>query len=123
MKTRGLRSNSRPTRFANIDRRTAEGRLFEHFRLELTGHCGGQPNIVQSAIIERCCWIRLRLALMDEKLLAGGMTDQDSACYLAWANTLGRLLARLGIEPAAAQTVDPMERLREHLARRAEAAA
>jgi len=115
MKTRGLRSNSRPTRFAGIDRRTGEGRAFERFRAELVEHVGGAPTIVQSAIIERCAWIRLRIALMDEKMLAGGMTDQDSKSYLAWCNTLARLLGRLGVQPASANEL-PGAALDRHIA-------
>jgi hypothetical protein len=69
MKTRGLRSNSRPHRFASIDRRTAEGRLFEQFRTELVAHVGGTPNIVQSAMIERC--------------VSRGDLDEKAHC-LAW---------------------------------------
>src|SRR4051812_22257008 len=114
MKTRRLRANSRPHRFANLDRRTAEGRLFDRFRRELVEHVGGQPNVVQAAMIERAAWVRLRLALMDEKILAGGMTDQDSVVYLAWANTLRRLLVSLSVEPAAAAPVDPLQALRAH---------
>jgi hypothetical protein len=102
MKTRGLRSNSRPHRFANIDRRTAEGRLFDKFRAELVAHVGGHPNVVQSEMIDRCAWVRLRIGLMDEKMLAGGMTDQDSNVYLAWSNTLRRLLTSLGVQPPSA---------------------
>lgn len=52
--------------------------------------------------------MRLRLALMDEKLLAGEMTDIDSRCYLSWANSLGRLLARLGLDAAADKRTDPL---------------
>jgi hypothetical protein len=115
MKTRGLRSNSRPHRFASIDRRTGEGRAFERFRAELVEYVGGTPSIVQSAIIERCAWVRLRIALMDEKMLAGGMTEQDGKSYLAWCNTLARLLGRLGVQPATAP-VDPMAALNAHLA-------
>jgi hypothetical protein len=118
MKTRGLRSNSRPHRFGSIDRRTAEGRLFDDFRSELVKHVGGSPNIVQLAMIERCAWVRLRIALMDEKLLAGGMTDQDSKIYLAWSNTLARTLVALGVQ-SASTPVDPMEALNRHFANRA----
>jgi uncharacterized Rossmann fold enzyme len=63
---------------------------------------------VQAALIERAAWLRLRLALFDEKLAAGGFTDHDSAHYLAWANTLARTLARIGIEPAAPPAARPM---------------
>jgi hypothetical protein len=117
MKTRGLRANSRPHRFASIDKRTAEGRLFDSFRQELIAHVGGNPNVVQSSIIERCAWVRLRIALMDEKMLAGGLTDQDSNVYLAWANTLRRLLSALGVDPASAAAANPGRVLDDHIAK------
>lgn len=116
MKTRGLGPNSRRHRLGNLDRRTYEAKLFETFRAELVQHVGGSPSVVETAIIERCTWVRLRLAMMDSKLASGSFTEQDSAVYLAWANTLSRLLARL--QPADAQPADPMERLHRHLASR-----
>jgi hypothetical protein len=107
MKTRGLRSNSRPTRFRDLDKRTAEGRLFDQFYRELVAHVGGQPNVVQAAMIERCAWVHLRIRLMDEKLALGDLTDQDSKSYLAWANTLRRLLQSLGLAPPATTHLGP----------------
>jgi hypothetical protein len=103
VKTRGLGPHSRPHRLGNIDRRTFEGRLLEEFRADLVAHAGGSPNVVQTALIERCAWVQLRLAMMDSKVATGDFTEHDSRTYLAWANTLGRLLARLGLEPAAAK--------------------
>jgi hypothetical protein len=103
MKTRGLGPHSRRHRLGNLDRRTYEAKVFEGFRAELTEHVGGKPNIVQAALIERCAWVRLRLAMMDTKVASGDFTEQDSHVYLAWANTLARLLNRLGLQPAAAR--------------------
>jgi hypothetical protein len=101
MKTRGLGPHSRRHRLGNLDRRTFEGKLFAEFRADLVEHAGGSPNVVQTALIERCAWVRLRLAMMDSKVASGTFTDHDSRVYLAWSNTLSRLLARLGLEPAA----------------------
>jgi hypothetical protein len=102
MKTRRLLPNSRRHRLGNLDRRTHESKLFEAFRAELVEHVGGHPNVVQSAIIERAAWVRLQCAMMDGKLALGRFTEQDSNVYLAWANTLARLLSRLGLTPATA---------------------
>ena len=57
-------------------------------------------------MIERCAWIQLRLTLMDRRIgLAGDeFSERDARHYLAWANSLSRLLSRIGIEPAAATT-------------------
>jgi hypothetical protein len=40
--------------------------------------------------------------MMDAKVVTGAFTDIDSRCYLAWANTLRRLLEVLGLQPAEA---------------------
>jgi len=103
VKNRGIGPHSRRHRLGNIDRRTFEAKLFDEFRAELVAHVGGSPNVVQGAIIERACWLRLRCAMLDAKLAEGSFTDHDSRTYLAWANTLSRLLARLGLEPQAAK--------------------
>jgi hypothetical protein len=118
MKSRGLGPHSRRHRLGYLDGRTFEARLYKQFRDDLIGHVGGTPSIPQVAIIERCAWIRVRLALMDTKIADADMTEQDSHCYLAWANTLGRLLARLGLEPAGAKPMDAMSALRAHVAAR-----
>jgi hypothetical protein len=102
-----------------LDRRTFEGKLFAEFRADLVTHAGGSPNVVQTALIERCAWVRLRLAMMDSKVATGDFTEHDSRTYLAWANTLSRLLARLGVDPQATKPLDPMEAIRAHVARRA----
>jgi hypothetical protein len=123
MKTRALGPHSRRHRLGNLDRRTSEAKLFDEFRTELTQHIGSAPNIVQSALIERCAWVRLRLAMMDSKVASGGFTEQDSRVYLAWANTLSRLLIKLALQPpvdkppTAAEALAAIHaRLREHAA-------
>lgn len=119
MKTRGLGPNSRRHRLGNLDRRTFEAREFEQFRADLVEHVGGAPNVTQRALIERAAWMRLQIVMMDTKLGCGDFTEQDSRVYLAWVNSLGRLLARLGLEPpASAKPADPMENLRRHFASR-----
>src|ERR1700730_12280035 len=104
-------------RLAKVDRRTKEGQLLDTVREELTRHVGGDPSAVQRALITRCCWLSLRLAMLDKKLASGrDFTEIDSNVYLAWSNTLSRTVARLGLDvPASASTVDPMEVLAHHL--------
>jgi hypothetical protein len=91
---------SRHNFFHGPDARTLEGKLFKRTREELTDHCGGKPNAVQRALIDRACHIRLRLACMDRKFgkPGGSMTEIDSRTYLAWCNTYGRLVSRLGVK-------------------------
>ena len=121
VKTRGLGPHSRRHRLGNLDRRTYEAKLFEEFQADLTAHVGANPNVVQAALIERAAWVRLRLAAMDSKIASGDFGEQDSNVYLAWANTLASLVARLGLQPTAGQPADPLAELHAHI-RRGEAA-
>jgi|SRR5579872_1785215 len=98
MKTRGLGPNSRRHRLGYLDRRTYEGKVYEEFRRKLVEHVGGSPTITQAAIIERASYVYLRCKLMDAKTATDAFTDLDSRQYLASANTLGRLLAQLGLD-------------------------
>ena len=60
---------------------------------------GGSPSIVQMVVIERCCWLQLRLALLDKKIADGAnFTEIDSNSFIAWSNALVRTMSRLGFE-------------------------
>ena len=57
----------------------------------------------------------LRLALMDaDGSQSGEMSERNSRQYLAWANSLSRLLRQIGLKGAA----QPQPTLRDHLAKR-----
>jgi hypothetical protein len=95
---------SKEIKLAKPDMRTREGRLLKQIRARLTEQVGGAPSWGQQALIERCAWVQLRCAALDQRIIDGSFTQNDSNCYLAWASTLARLLARLDIaapEPAA----------------------
>ena len=87
-----------------IDGRSREGRFLRAYERSLTEHVGGAPSIVQRALISRAARLALHLELMDERSLAGNheFTVHDHNHYVSWSNALGRLLARLGLQPAAA---------------------
>ncbi len=64
-------------------------------------------------MIERAAWLSLHVAQLDAKAAAGGaLTDHDHRAYLAWSNTLTKLLRHLGMTGAA----DKPRGLQEHLA-------
>ncbi len=76
------------------------------------------PSAVEAALIERCAWLMLHVALLDRRAVeagACGMNDHDAKQYLAFSNTVGRALAQLGVRGAGAKPPT----LAEHLARRA----
>jgi hypothetical protein len=95
-----------------IDGRSREGRFLLVYESQLTEHCGGHPNIVQRALINRAARLALHLELMDERSLAGDhiFTTHDHLHYVSWSNALARLLARLGLEPSTAP-FPPMDAL------------
>src|SRR5207253_1309538 len=80
--------HSRPHNLAKLDGRTKEAQLLCRVREELTQHVGGRPTAVQRALIERCVWLSLRLAMLDKKIASGrDFTQIDSNTYLAWSNS------------------------------------
>jgi len=102
-KAREVGPESRPHVLAKLDRRTREFRLLQKVRDDLTGHLGGRPSATQAALIERVAWLSLRVALFDEQIAAGTISEHASRTYLAWSNTLSRTLRTLGLESRAAE--------------------
>src|SRR5438309_3488010 len=89
----------------SIDGRSREGRFLRAYEQLLREHVGGRPSIVQRQLIQRAARIALHLELLDEKSLARGaaLTVHDSHYYIAWSNSLSRLLSRLGMDAAATE--------------------
>jgi hypothetical protein len=71
-------------------------------RKDLTAHIGGSPNPAQRMLIERAVILSLRVAMLDQKIVAGEiLTTLDNNQYLAWSNSLVRTISRLGVDPAS----------------------
>jgi hypothetical protein len=87
-----------------ISGRSREGRFLRTYEAALTEHIGGHPSVVQKAMICRAARMALHLELMDERSLFQGhpLTQHDYTHYCSWSNSLTRTLARLGLQPAAA---------------------
>jgi hypothetical protein len=99
--------------------RTREAQQAKQFRAELVAHAGGRPSTVQLALIEQCVQLKLRLAVMDRAFAeTGSMSAHDSKVYLAWSNSLSRMLKQIGVKAVTT----PALTLAEHLARRAQQA-
>ena len=109
---------SRPDSLAKISGRTREGRIVRGVRADLTAHLGGKPSATQRVLIERAAMLTLRIALMDAKASDGRLSEKDGREYLAWTNTLTRLMRQLGLKGTAQQP----RTLAEHLANKAAAA-
>jgi hypothetical protein len=111
--------HSRPHKLAVIDGRRAEARRLKEVRAELTAHVGGNPSTTQKMVIARIAMLTLRMELMDGRALkTGDMTEKDAREYLAWNNTVSRMLMQLGVHAAPARP----RTLADHLASKAAAA-
>jgi hypothetical protein len=108
---------------SGIDGRSREGRFLRHYEESLIAHAGGTPTVTMRLLAARAARLALHLELMDERLFAGKqITSHDSRTYLAWSNSLSRILKELGLQAPPARPVDPMQAIRDHLAAKQEAA-
>jgi hypothetical protein len=115
-KVRHIGPSSRPVTLAKLDGRTREAALMRQVRADLTEHVGGNPNAAQRVLIQRAVILALKCAQLDAAIIDGAELSLHATNHaIAWANALRRTIAALGVEPAAAQPVDPMERLNRHL--------
>lgn len=91
--------HSRPGVLAVIDGRRAEAKLLRSVRADLAKHLGGTPSATQRMLIDQAAMLTLRLHLMDRQSLQDAeMSERNGRQYLAWANSLSRLLRQLGLE-------------------------
>jgi hypothetical protein len=112
-KIRHLNPQCRLSTIAKLDQRTKEARLMRETRADLTAHVGGTPSVTQRALIEQVVQLYLRLAVMDRRFMETGEV-QDNRIYLAWANSLSRLLRQLGWTPAAERSRSITDIIAEH---------
>lgn len=92
---------SREAAIARPRRRTRESRFLEKIRADLTAHVGGKPSAPQKLLIERIAMTLLRIELMDRDALNerdGAVTERQARDYLAWNNTVARMLRELGLD-------------------------
>lgn len=112
-RTRAIDPQMRPLRWANAVR-SREGRLFLALRAELVRHVGGKPTATQRALIDRAAMLQTHLARMDERMFRDGeMSDHAGRQYLAWANSVSRMLQALGLDAADEKPQTPDDILRD----------
>jgi hypothetical protein len=76
---------------------SAPRRAAAKLRTDLIAHCGNRPSATQLAIIEQAAELKVRLAVMDQEFIrTGRRSAHASRDYLAWSNSLVRLLRQLG---------------------------
>jgi hypothetical protein len=80
--------------------RTREGQRAKRFRADLIAHLGGNPSITQLALVEQAVEVKRRLLVMDRRFSRTEEFGGRAKEYLAWSNSLSRLLRMLGLESA-----------------------
>ena len=103
---------------------SAERQAAARLRAALIAHCGGRPSATQACMIEQAAELKLRLAVMDRAFIrTQHRSAHASRDYLAWSNSLVRLLAQLGLKAASEPPGAALARHRAKLAAEAEAEA
>lgn len=81
---------------------TREGELYRRIVRQLTSHVG-KPSHAQELLIGRIAWLQVHLAHIDERAMQdGGLSPHATREYLAWSNSLAKLLDKLGLKGAPA---------------------
>jgi hypothetical protein len=95
---------------------TKEGFLYRRVTRDLRAQIGGKPTAAQEMLIGRIAWIQVHLATLDTRALeSGGISPHATREYLAWANSMSRMLQALGLDDAPA----PQPTLADYLASKA----
>lgn len=93
--------------------RSKEARLFRIIRRELIDHIGGNPSAAERHLIDRCAMLQVHLAKQDERLLNGAdITQNYSNQYLAWANSVSRMLQAIGLKAPSAKEMTAADSVR-----------
>lgn len=80
---------------------SAPRKAARELRAALVEHCGGKPSATQAAMISQAAELKLRLAVMDADFIRTSYRSAHaSRDYLAWSNSLVRLLRQLGLHGA-----------------------
>lgn len=101
-----------PLRWA-MKSRTREGELYRRVCRDLRKHLGGRPTATQEMLIGRIAWLQVHLSRLDQRALeAEELSEHAGKQYLAWANSLSRMLQALGLEAASPKSMTSADALR-----------
>lgn len=88
--------------------------ICNQIRADLTAQLGREPTASQKLMIERIVMVLLRIELMDVIALRNAeLTERQARDYLAWNNTVSRMLRALGLKAEAAPDPPPFVHLDE----------
>lgn len=102
---RQLGPYTRKSLTTELDGRTREAAFMRGFRAELVKAIGGKPTFLQTTLIDRACVLRLRIAMLDRKMVqVTDATLHDNNHYIAWVNALRRMIAEIAKQSAVGDT-------------------
>jgi len=109
--SREFTPHSRLLQQGSVDGRSREGRFLATVRHELVKVLGRSPTPGENTIIQRICWVRLHIALIDERVAQGAvLSAHDMRSYTAYTSTLIALMRQLRllgeVKPAVPQKPD-----------------
>jgi hypothetical protein len=84
--------------------RTREGQLAKRFRVELLAHLGDNPSFTQRALVDQAVELKRRLLVMDRRFSRTEEFNGTAKEYLAWSNSLARLLRVIGLKGTPPRT-------------------
>ncbi len=92
--------------------RSKEGALYHDVVGQLRAHLGRPPTATETLLISRIAWVQVHLTKIDERAVReGALSPHAIREYLAWANSLARMLDRFGLQPPAPRKPTPEEAL------------
>jgi hypothetical protein len=103
-----LTVHSRRLRRGSVDGRTRAGKMIAAARRDLVEMVGGDPTPAERLAIERCAWLKLHLALIDERVASGAiLSAHDQRSYTAYTSTLLNAMRRLRNSGGPAEPHEP----------------
>jgi hypothetical protein len=96
-------------RLRRLDRRTRAGKFLIETERALVEHLGGDArvSVTKRILVERIAADLLRLEMLDDKAVAGTMTDHDSRIAHALRNSVRLALREIGLDAVASPSTIP----------------
>lgn len=102
-RARSISPHSRPSRIATLDKRSCEWRRLCQVHDALLNHLGGVASPVQLALISRCASLTVFIEACEKRAFQnnGELSERDAKTFLAFNNSLSRMLRQLGLRSVA----------------------
>ena len=97
-KARWIGPFSKPGVLTKVDGRSREARRLLAIETQFGEHIGGDPTVVQAALIHRTAWLLILSEKLDERLVDGEFTEKIMRQYVCWQNAIARNLQVLGLK-------------------------